>query len=113
MWDHRNTVLHDPAGRVLMTENQQLNAQIHIQYWVGSIDLHPSDQALMRRPMEWICQKSIERKKLWLKDVTTARNNSLFIRQNPPNSTDSPNGTSPNIIDTNTGLTRWLRRASS
>ena len=107
MWDHRNSVLHDPAGQVLQQESNQINAQIRLQYMIGSWDLHPEDHKLLVTPIDVLCNKSIERKKLWLKSVASARENSLQFRISPT-SPDPATNTCPDNTNT-TGLTRWLQ----
>ena len=113
MWDHRNSILHDPAGRVCTTEHSQLNAQIRLQYWIGSLDLHPTDEKLFRKPMESICNKSIERKTLWLQDVRKARSERV-IQQPIPTRLASPTDTSTdNNTNKSTGITGWLLKANN
>ena len=106
MWDHRNSVLHDPSGRVQQQEHLQINAQIRVQYMIGSLDLHSEDLALLLTTVNILCNKSIERKKLWLRSVEIARENSLHSRI-PPSDTGQDSRTQPEHHPP-TGLTRWL-----
>ena len=113
MWDHRNTVLHDPAGRVRMTETIQLNARIRYEYMLGSFDLDPEDQQLLLKSVDYICNKSSARKIQWLASVSQARIRASQPRQNPQHNPESSTNTTTepntNTSPPPTALTSWLK----
>ena len=111
MWDHRNTVLHDPEGRILSQQHHQLNAQIRLEYMLGSIDLHPDDQPLLRPSIDYMCSRSLERKQRWLASMQKARTVSTFSRYPPslnPATANNTASTDNNIHTQQTLLTQWL-----
>ena len=73
MWDHRNTVLHDPEGPIISNENKEVNAAIIYEYFVGPEDLQSADQHLFTDSVEYTCSMSLIRKKLWLQDLKNAK----------------------------------------
>ena len=111
MWDHRNSVLHDPAGRVLSLQHTQLNAQIRLEYMIGSLDLHPSDEGLLQKSVDHRCKLPIERKRLWLEEIKRARRYALLSRPST-NNLASPPAINQNNHTHETGLTRWLQSDS-
>ena len=111
MWDHRNTVLHDPNGRILSREHEQVNAKIRLEYMMGSWDLLLPDQALLLKPVEYICSRSLDRKVIWLQALASARNRANQPRLPPSNLPASNNhrtSHTPTPPTLTTGLTSWL-----
>ena len=75
MWDHRNSILHDPQGPTLVTLHNELNAQIRLEYWQGWDGLDTEARSFFKRDVDNLCQKALSTKKMWLQSVPSARRN--------------------------------------
>ena len=72
-WEHRNKTLHDPNMKWQTDMKQALDDTITEEYSRGIADLPPCDRSHFALPLLPLLARSLDYKKAWLVNVTTAR----------------------------------------
>ena len=75
MWQHRNSILHQPDGPRAREELWDINRQINKEYAEGFTELSESDRRRLVLPRSKIFHaQSMDQKRLWLQEIQIARN---------------------------------------
>jgi hypothetical protein len=80
-WDHRNKIKHNIARPETKRALNLLHSEITREYLKGHDTLLPSDRHHLRHNLAKILTKTIEFKKAWLVNITTARQRMIRIQQ--------------------------------
>ena len=72
-WDHRNKVLHAPAGPRALATHEQLNASILAEFDRGPTTLNEKDTPLMHTPPATLLTGTVATKRRWLHSVQLSR----------------------------------------
>ena len=80
-WDHRNKIKHNIVRPETKRALNLLHSEITREYLQGHDTLLPSDRHHLRHNLANILSKTIEFKKAWLVNITTARQRMIRIQQ--------------------------------
>ena len=84
MWDHRNGILHkDTDGHRHAEQVMAANVSIHQEMETGAQGLLPDDKFLFQHKKEDMKDWNLDRKLIWLKSVTLAREAAKIAASQP------------------------------